>query len=89
MDEDRVYRPVVEDPDVVQPGYFFDFPQGDHLLVSPITPVDEFAERVSRAARLLSAAMSADGRFAARRERHRPLQLVIGPHRLSRHAASA
>jgi hypothetical protein len=47
-DEDLAYRLLVDDHVVVQPGFFFDFPEGEHLLLSLLPPTDVFAEGVRR-----------------------------------------
>ncbi len=50
-DEELAYRLLVDDHVVVQPGFFYDFPEGEHLVVSLIPPADEFGEAVKRAGR--------------------------------------
>ena len=47
-DDELAYRLLVDDHVVVQPGYFYDFPEGEHLVVSLITPEDAFAEGIRR-----------------------------------------
>jgi alanine-synthesizing transaminase len=54
-DEELAYQLLVSDHVVVQPGFFFDFPQGEHLVVSLIPPADEFAEGMRRVARRIAA----------------------------------
>jgi hypothetical protein len=54
-EEGLAYRLLVDDHVVVQPGFFYDFPKGEHLVVSLITPSDEFAEGVRRVARRIAA----------------------------------
>jgi alanine-synthesizing transaminase len=54
-DEDELARQIlVDDQVVVHPGYFYDFPEGEHLVVSLIPRPDEFAEGVSRVARRIA-----------------------------------
>ncbi len=57
-DEELAYQLLVDDHVVVHPGFFFDFPQGEHLVISLLAPVDEFAEGVSRVARRIEARAS-------------------------------
>ncbi|MFA5810570.1 MAG: hypothetical protein WC935_09620 [Thermoleophilia bacterium] len=54
-DEELAYQLLVDDHLVVQPGFFFDFPEGEYLVISLITPADEFAEGVRRVARRIAA----------------------------------
>jgi len=54
-DEELAYRLLVDDHVVVQPGFFYDFPEGEHLVLSLITPADDFAEGVRRVARRIAA----------------------------------
>ncbi len=61
-DEDLVYQLLVDDHVIVQPGFFFDFPQGEHLVLSLLPPVAEFADGVQRIAHRIRA------RAAGRRE---------------------
>jgi len=49
-DEDLAYRLLVDDHAIVQPGFFFDFPEGEHLVLSLLPPVEAFAEGVRRLA---------------------------------------
>jgi alanine-synthesizing transaminase len=53
-DEDLTYQLLVEDRVVVQPGFFFDFPQGEHLVICLLTPSAEFSEGVQRIATRLA-----------------------------------
>jgi hypothetical protein len=57
-DEDLTYRLLVDDNVIVQPGFFFDFPQGEHIVLSLLTPVSEFAEGVNRVAARIEARAS-------------------------------
>jgi aspartate/methionine/tyrosine aminotransferase len=57
-DEDLAYQLLVDDRVVVHPGFFYDFPEGEHLVVSLIPPVDEFTEGVRRVARRIAARIS-------------------------------
>jgi hypothetical protein len=54
-DENLTYHLLVDDQVIVQPGFFFDFPQGEHLVLSLLTPVAEFAEGLSRVAARIAA----------------------------------
>ena len=47
-EEERVLRLLAERDVLVHPGYFFDFPREAHLVLSLLTPADEFAEGVER-----------------------------------------
>jgi len=38
---------------LVQPGYFYDFPQGSYLVVSLLPPEREFAKAAGIVARIL------------------------------------
>jgi len=53
-DEELAYQLLVEDHVVVQPGFFFDFPDGEHLVISLLPPAGEFAEGVKRVARRIA-----------------------------------
>jgi len=53
-DEELAYQLLVEDHVVVQPGFFFDFLEGEHLVLSLLPPADDFAEGVSRVARRIA-----------------------------------
>jgi hypothetical protein len=53
-DEELAYQLLVDDHVVVQPGFFFDFPDGEHLVISLLPPADEFAEGVKRVARRIA-----------------------------------
>ena len=53
-DEELAYQLLVEDHVVVQPGFFFDFLDGEHLVLSLLPPADDFAEGVSRVARRIA-----------------------------------
>ena len=53
-DEDLACELLVGDHVVVQPGFFFDFPEGEHLVLSLLPPTDAFAEGVRRLAAKLS-----------------------------------
>jgi aspartate/methionine/tyrosine aminotransferase len=54
-DEELACRLLIDDHVVVQPGFYFDFPEGDHVVLSLLTPADEFAEGVRLlAARLMT-----------------------------------
>ena len=57
-DEDLAYQLLVDDHIVVQPGFFFDFPEGEHLVLSLLPPANEFAEGVKRVARRIAARAS-------------------------------
>ncbi|OGO49572.1 MAG: hypothetical protein A2Z30_03910 [Chloroflexi bacterium RBG_16_64_43] len=57
-DEDLTYHLLVDDNVIVQPGFFFDFPQGEHLVLSLLTPSAEFAEGVNRVAERIEARAS-------------------------------
>ena len=54
-DEELAFRLLVDDHVVVQPGFFFDFPEGEHLVLSLIPPTEVFAEGVRRMAATLAA----------------------------------
>ncbi len=54
-DEDLACRLLIDDHVVVQPGFFFGFPEGELVVLSLITPADEFAEGVRRVARRITA----------------------------------
>jgi len=54
-DEDLAYRLLVDDHVIVQPGFFFDFPEGEHLVLSLLPPTDVFAQGVRRVARRIAA----------------------------------
>ncbi len=60
-DEDLAYRLLVEDSVITQPGFFFDFPQGEHLVLSLLTPVAEFAEGSTRVAARIAERASGKG----------------------------
>ncbi len=47
-EEERVLRLLAERDVLVHPGYFFDFPCEAHLVLSLLTPADEFGEGVER-----------------------------------------
>ncbi len=47
-EEERVIRLLAERDVLVHPGYFFDFPNEAHLVLSLLTPAGEFAEGVDR-----------------------------------------
>ena len=47
-DEALVLRLLQEDGVLVQPGYFYDFPAGEAIVLSLLTPPDVFAEGVRR-----------------------------------------
>ena len=53
-EEELAHRLLVDDQVVVHPGFFYDFPQGGHLVISLIPPVDEFEEGVRRVAERVS-----------------------------------
>ena len=57
-DEDLSHQLLLDDHVVLHPGFFFDFPQGEHLVISLLPPVDEFAKGVSRVARRIGARAS-------------------------------
>lgn len=57
-EEELAYRLLVDDHVVVQPGFFYDFPEGEFLVVSLILPTDEYAEGVRRVARRIEARAS-------------------------------
>jgi alanine-synthesizing transaminase len=57
-DEDLAYQLLVDDRVIVQPGFFFDFPQGEHLVLSLLSPVAEFSEGVQRLAARIAARAS-------------------------------
>ncbi|MCX6071684.1 MAG: aminotransferase class I/II-fold pyridoxal phosphate-dependent enzyme, partial [Chloroflexi bacterium] len=50
-EEELAHQLLVDDHVVVHPGYFYDFPEGEHLVLSLISPPEGFAEGVSRVAR--------------------------------------
>lgn len=54
-EEEWVTRLLNEYDVVVQPGYFFDMPDGTYIVVSLITPPDEFLEGIRRLRRLATA----------------------------------
>jgi len=54
-DEELAYQLLVDDHVIVQPGYFFDFLEGEHLVLSLLPPTDVFAEGLRRVAARLSA----------------------------------
>jgi hypothetical protein len=54
-DEELAYQILVDDHVVVQPAFFFDFPEGEHVVISLLPPADEFAEGVQRVARRIAA----------------------------------
>jgi aspartate/methionine/tyrosine aminotransferase len=60
-DEDLAYHLLVEDSVITQPGFFFDFPQGEHLVLSLLTPVAEFAEGSTRVAARIAERVSGKG----------------------------
>ncbi len=47
-EEDRVLRLLAEQDVLVHPGYFFDFPHEAHLVLSLLTPEDDFREGLHR-----------------------------------------
>jgi len=52
-DEELSVRCLEEDGVLVHPGYFYDFPSGNHLVLSLLTPAGVFREGVEKiAARL-------------------------------------
>lgn len=53
-DEERTYRLLGDNHVVVQPGFFFDFLQGERLVASLFPLADEFAEGVCRVARRIA-----------------------------------
>jgi alanine-synthesizing transaminase len=58
-DEEVAYQLLVDDNVVVQPGFFFDFPEGEHLVISLIPPAEGFAEGVRRTARRIAVRVAA------------------------------
>jgi aspartate/methionine/tyrosine aminotransferase len=54
-DEELTHRLLVEDQVIVQPGFFFDFPQGEHLVLCLLAPNAEFSEGVQRIAARIAA----------------------------------
>jgi aspartate/methionine/tyrosine aminotransferase len=55
-DEEELARQLlVDDQVVVHPGFFYDFPEGDHLVLSLLPPLEEFAGGVSRVAARIAA----------------------------------
>jgi hypothetical protein len=54
-DDELAYRLLVDDHVVVQPGFFYDFPDGEHLVVSLLPPEHEFAGGMSRMAETIIA----------------------------------
>lgn len=59
-DEDLAYRLLVEDHVLVQPGFYFDFPEGEYLVLSLLPPADQFDPGLQRlAARLAARGVSA------------------------------
>ncbi len=66
-EEELAYLLLVDDHVVVQPGYFYDFPEGEHLVLSLIPPADEFAEGVQCvASRIAGRAQATPGLGSAR-----------------------
>jgi alanine-synthesizing transaminase len=57
-DEELVLRLLVDDHVVVQPGFFYDFPESEYLVLSLIPLADEFAAGVRRVARRIEARAS-------------------------------
>ncbi len=54
-EEEKLAMRLLRDEDVVvHPGYFFDFPKGEHIVVSLLTEPDIFREGLKRAAYILS-----------------------------------
>jgi aspartate/methionine/tyrosine aminotransferase len=51
-DEDLAIRLLKEASVLVHPGHFYDFPRDGYLVVSLITPVEDFREGAERALRL-------------------------------------
>ena len=58
-EEELAHQLLVDDQVVVHPGFFYDFPQGEHLVISLIPRPDEFAEGVRRVSRRIAARMQA------------------------------
>jgi alanine-synthesizing transaminase len=58
-EEELAHQLLVDDQVVVHPGFFYDFPEGEHLVVSLIPRSDEFAKGLSRVARRIAARMQA------------------------------
>jgi hypothetical protein len=54
VEEELAYQLLVDDHVVVQPGFFYDFPEGEHLVLSLLPPADEFGEGVRRVARRIA-----------------------------------
>lgn len=54
-EEDLAFRLLIDDHVVVQPGFFFDFPEAEHLVVSLLPAEDVFAEGMQRLAARLTA----------------------------------
>jgi aspartate/methionine/tyrosine aminotransferase len=54
-EEELAYQLLVQDHVIVHPGFFYDFPQGEHLVLSLIPPPDEFAQGVSRIEKRIAA----------------------------------
>ncbi len=61
-EEDLAQQLLVDDMVVVHPGYFYDFPHGEHLVISLIPRTDEFAEGVRRVAARVEASLQLRGR---------------------------
>jgi alanine-synthesizing transaminase len=55
-DEEKLtYRLLVDDHVVVHPGYFYDFPYREHLVLSLLPPAEEFTEGMRRLATRIDA----------------------------------
>jgi alanine-synthesizing transaminase len=53
-EEEWITRLLQEENVVVQPGYFFDMPSEAYIVVSLITPGEQFSEGVRRVRQLAS-----------------------------------
>lgn len=53
-EEELAFRLLTENHTLVHPGYFYDFPQGEHLILSLIPGPGDFAEGVRRVAARLA-----------------------------------
>jgi aspartate/methionine/tyrosine aminotransferase len=47
-DDQMAHRLLMKDNVIVHPGYFYDFPDGDFLVLSLLTPIATFREGISR-----------------------------------------
>lgn len=57
-DEEFSVRCLEDDGILVHPGYFYDFPSGNHLVLSLLTPVDMFREGAAKLAARLGCALA-------------------------------